>query len=363
MNAPLRALVWGLLGIILGMGVGYLLFTLTPQFRARLAAPTPPPQTAPSPTPAAPTTPAAGRGLIFFMGSQGKTSGIFTIRPDGTGRRLLAPAPDQLHDQQFRISRDGRRMAYLGPEYTVYVMQTDGRGKRQITSPSDTAVYDPAISPDGQVIIIPKDDSLYRVNADGSKLRRLTVAKKGYTDLAPQFSPDGRQVAFLHAPSDTDAGGDVLVVDLASRVEKVLFKGGFLGTPQWSSDGRYVANYWDEMGVDDGECTIIDTRNGNQYAIAHGIHPVFSPTENLLAFHDTRPGAPGISFIRPDGSGRRSLPGAKHADSDPVISPDGQRMLVTQWDEQGNHTIFILNIDGSGRKTLTKGYGPQWVRQ
>src|SRR5687768_15303099 len=50
-----------------------------------------------------------------------------------------------------------------------------------------------------------EEAGVFRVRADGTRLNRLSDGKR---DLAPDFSPDGSKVAFLHDISD----GDLLVV-------------------------------------------------------------------------------------------------------------------------------------------------------
>ncbi|HEY3417955.1 MAG TPA: hypothetical protein VGM23_13815 [Armatimonadota bacterium] len=359
-GSPLRPLLFGLLGLVVGMGIGYALFTFTPQCRERLQEAQRAAESG-APTPlAAPASTAQER--IFFIGSQGEKDGIYVINPDGSDRRFLVETPDMLHDQQFSISRDGRHLAYLGPKDTISVMQTDGSGKRLLVPHSDWAVYDPAISPDGTLVVFPRDDGLYRIDADGSNLQRLTITKKDYIDIAPQFSPDGRQVAFLRAVASSDAGGDLLIVDLDSRVERKLNGPGYSGTPLWSSNGRYVLSYWIVEGEDEGGFSVLDTRGKDIVHVDHALYPAFSPTDDLIAYHNCVSDTPGVNFMQADSSGKQPLSNAKHADSQPVFSPDGQRLLVTQWDDQGNSTIYLLNKDGSGRKELTKGHHPQWVR-
>jgi Tol biopolymer transport system component len=68
-----------------------------------------------------------------------------------------------------------------------------------------TGINNPSFSPDGQHLVFTGFDGgwsdLYVVDRDGNNLRRLT--RDGYADIMPQWSPDGRSIAFT-----TDRGPD-----------------------------------------------------------------------------------------------------------------------------------------------------------
>ena len=114
---------------------------------------------------------------------------VYIVRPDGTHlRRLtsgwtLAPA----------WAPDGRRIAWTCGD-DVCVMNADGRRKRRVTSPGD----DPAWAPDGRRLVF-VDGALYTVRIGGARAK-LTAATTG--DGAPDWSPDGRWIAFERETGD-----------------------------------------------------------------------------------------------------------------------------------------------------------------
>jgi TolB protein len=105
----------------------------------------------------------------------------------------------------FAWSPDGRQIAYLEfgfpePRALLYVVNTDGTGKRWLTRPLAVDVGGPSWSPDGRVLAFTGVGGIYTVHADGTGLRKLT-GSPGRSNYGPNWSPDGRQIAFI---SDRD---------------------------------------------------------------------------------------------------------------------------------------------------------------
>jgi len=86
--------------------------------------------------------------------------------------------------------------------------------------------------------------------------------------------------------------------------------------------------------------------------------PTRSPGESHLVFQLSSGG--DIMVINPDGSGLRRL---THG-MDPVISPDGQWVAFTRWDNADMGSLWVIRIDGSGERMLLgemrKAKGPEW---
>ncbi len=132
---------------------------------------------------------------------------ICVIHKDGTGRRRLTsriPATDPAW------SPDGRKIAFTRREEVgeystyseddVFVMDSDGGGRRQLTAEvNGRHAGQPAWSPDGEEIVFTRDDAipttiparpgeLFVMKLDGTGVRSLT---RNARDLHPAWSPDG----------------------------------------------------------------------------------------------------------------------------------------------------------------------------
>ncbi len=84
-------------------------------------------------------------------------------------------------------------------------------------SPSIRLAADPAVSPDGAFIAFGYQGDVWIVPSDGGQARRLT--NHPASDSNPQFSPDGKQIAFV---SDREAHNQVYVMPVDGGVPQRL---------------------------------------------------------------------------------------------------------------------------------------------
>jgi Tol biopolymer transport system component len=124
-------------------------------------------------------------------------------------------------------------------------------GKPLELTPDHPECFVPQFTPDGKVIVfVRRDGDVYRVDADGKNLRRLTEGNRyvefklspkdqhGSTD-GPDVSPDGKRIAFI-AVKDGVPNVHVVNIDGTGRQQLTRRKSP-CGRVRWSPDGQSLA--------------------------------------------------------------------------------------------------------------------------
>jgi Tol biopolymer transport system component len=161
-----------------------------------------------------------------------------------------------------------------------------------------------SLSPDGlKVVYSWIDDSnpdagIYLVDVDGGGARLVKAAHRRWYGsektsfptllLAPTFSPDGSQIAYVDGMGDwgnsvrvMDANGDNVRVLVDSRrggrQEEAM--GNHVYRLAWSADGSRLA-----FDTDDGIWAVGSDGSGLRMVIPHGHNPTWSPDGPRLAY-------------------------------------------------------------------------------
>lgn len=132
-----------------------------------------------------------------------RSAGIFTVRSsDGGGLVRVTANPFGAHDAMGDYAPDGGRITFLRSNDpnngagALFVVNTDGSGLRRITAWN--FAQDPGSwSPDGKWILFSSTDGkVFVVHPDGSGLRqiRLDAGPGRYFAFQPAWSPDGTQI-------------------------------------------------------------------------------------------------------------------------------------------------------------------------
>ena len=138
------------------------------------------------------------RGERIVFGKHGDKPEMSSIKPDGTGEQILGEGHDPT------LSPDGKLITYTGHEgggVTVFVMNHDGSGKRQVVKEiSKVGATFPNWSPDSKQLVysFPVGEALelFIINVDGTGQHQLTTFAGTSVCTPSAWSLDGKWVSF-----------------------------------------------------------------------------------------------------------------------------------------------------------------------
>lgn len=232
------------------------------------------------------------------------------------------------------------------------------------------AITHPSLAADATV------GQLWTIPLGGRAAPKLLT--RGFRDTAPQFSPDGRLLAFLRA--EPKRPPQLHVVDAAGG-EPVAVTDRKLGVTEfaWSPDGRSLAfvsrvpeqgRYGTVEGIDpNGEpARRIDTlkyqANGLGYTVDRHAHIflVESPDVWSAPAPTPVPNADGSTDPAPGVSESRQLTDGPYDDGAVSFSPDGTRIAFVSArhasrDSDLRSNVFTIPVDGGEPRDLTGPHG------
>jgi RTX calcium-binding nonapeptide repeat (4 copies)/WD40-like Beta Propeller Repeat len=222
-----------------------------------------------------------------FSGDNGRlaytcSTHVCTIATDGGGGATLSALPANSSDPSW--SDDGTQIAFTDPVNGISVANADGSGIGQLGT--GAGATEPTFSADGLNVAYvgtAPTPGIHTILANGHGFdTRLTT---NATDVDPQYSPDGSEIAF--ARNDGATGYDIWVLDLSSSSEQqVTATAGNERNPTWSPSGLTIV--------------YSSSANGHLFAVSSaaassttptdlnvtGTQPAYSPDGTKVAFVD-----------------------------------------------------------------------------
>jgi TolB protein len=273
--------------------------------------------------------------------NQAQTRGaIFTIRRNGTGVRQITHPRRGFVTDEPDWSPNGRWIVYhrdVGGGFSrVFKIRANGSNRTYLSTGCGRICGDgyPAWSPNGKRIAFQRHScgtgrnillTIYVMRADGTRARRVTqknatcASRHRYEGLAPAWAPSGRRLAFerfdnkrgKHAVFTVRLDGTGLRRLTPWRIDAAQ--------PDWSPNGRWIAFRTQEQSETRGNIGLVHPNGTGFHRITHS-------------------------------HGKRKWLSCS-------FSPNGKKIQAGRFPghgKAGNADIYVMNLDGTGRRNLTR---------
>ena len=269
---------------------------------------------------------------------------------DRKGAEQVSSAPAHSY-RTPRISPDGRQVAVAGVDEDIWLYDLGRDTLSRLTFHSGTV---PIWSPDGKHIAFGSNGgkgntNIYWQPADGSGSAEPLTTLPENAHRTGSWSPDGQVLSFEEVKPST--GIDIWTLTLNDRKAQPFLHSQFNeGAPEFSPDGRWLAYLSDESGRNEiyvqpypgpGGKWQISTDGGTEPRWGRNGEIFYRSGDKMMAVKTKL--TPGFSADKPtvlfEGRYERTL--ATKANYD--VTPDGQRFLMVKASEQ-SATATQINV-------------------
>jgi Tol biopolymer transport system component len=210
---------------------------------------------------------------------------------------------------------------------------------------------DPAVAPDGKRLAFSQfyaDSNIWKLDPITGRKEKLIASTQ--TDTSPQYSRDGKWIAFRSSRSGTN---EVWIASASGGSEQQIttFNNTLSGCPRWSPDGRYLA--FDSRPEGQPDIFVIDLQTKQVRRItdqkAEDVVPSWSSDVKWIYFSSSRSGSWQIWKKASDGTGE-AIRVTNSGGFAPMESPDGQYIYYAKGRSVAG--LWRIRIDGTGEEEV-----------
>jgi eukaryotic-like serine/threonine-protein kinase len=316
-----------------------------------------------------------GRSLAFSRGINADANGhgdLYLLslsdgwKPAGAPRQITFGNQDAHYPAW---TADGREIVYsvglLVPRglWRIPVLgRVAGRAEPQRLSYVGNDAFEPAVSRKAHRLAYSHDfshSSIWRMAAPGPEDNRLRALKQPFSlvsstrdDFSPQFSPDGKKLAFQSSRSGSP---EVWVCDAdgSHAVQVTSFGGPDVTTPRWSPDGGRIA--FDSNAAGEFDIYVVAADGGKPQRMttnpANDGNPSWSQDGRWIYFDSARTGEQQVWKMPANGG--EAVQVTKDGGYGPLESPDGKFLYYTKALFSGS--LWRIPIEGGEASKVLEG--------
>jgi TolB protein len=268
---------------------------------------------------------------------------LFTIRRDGTGLQQMTHPRRGIVTDEPDWSPNGRWIVYQVEKKSgfsrLFKIRANGSNRTYLSSACGRICGDGYASwlPGGKRLALQRGScgtdntlmAIYVMRANGTHSRRVThksatcATQHRYFDTAPTVAPRGKRLAFERV-DEKRARNAIFTVRLdGTGLRRVTPWRIDASQPDWSPNGRWLAFRTQEQSETRGNIALVHANGTGLHRITHSR-------------------------------------GSKHKWLSCSFSPNGKKIQAGRLPGRGsagNADIYVMNLDGSGRRNVTTSSG------
>lgn len=305
-----------------------------------------------------------GRQLAFRRALNRGHSEVFLAQPDGGQARQLTNLNAPIHG--FTWTPDGRALivaAHREGSNGLWRVVVETGAATPLEATGRRATH-PALSVQGTLAYVEslEDANIWRLNLRGRNSTPSKFIATRQSDHSPEYSPDGRRIAF----SSGRSGHDEIWVcqsDGSNPIQLTHFNGLATGSPHWSPDSKQLV--FDARPENHGDLFVINADGGQPQRLtteaSHDVIPSWSHDGQWLYFCSNRSGKLQI-WKRPFAGGD-AIQLTQQGGLEAFEAPDGKTVYYLKG--RGIAGLWRVNTDGTHEEPVPElaeaGYWRYWT--